>query len=261
MENKGKQDVYITHDQIDDIEDKLQITRGSLGSIPDYARVPGINMVKRILEMQKKTLFREGLYYIVLSDISKNTEFNVKYGNAHADIRNQWFHTAVIEALGEIELNNYANFIKTIGDASLVVFSSIGDIIKWSEKLNETLEIYNKEYETQLREDRLPTHIFDHNKHDIEQQIKDFKLDVRRLIHVGEIQYTDEYDPLSLAISQTFKVEKNFARTDLGCTGRAARLIEPALIEHGYKLKENKKIDMQGEEGLVMSYYIVKVDD
>lgn len=261
MENKGKQDVYIDHDQIDKIEDKLKIARGSLGSIPDYARTPAIAMVKRILEMQNKTLFREGLYYIVLSDIAKNTDFNVKYGNAHADLRNQWFHTSVIEALGSIELNNYANFIKTIGDASLMVFSSVSDIIKWSEKLDIILEKYNKEYAEKARKDGLSAHIHDHDKKHLEQQIKDFKLDVRRLIHIGEVQYTDEYDPLSLAVSQTFKVEKNFARTDLGCTGRVARLVEPALIEHGYELKENKEIDMQGEKGLVMSYYIVKIDD
>lgn len=258
-ENKGKENVYIDHDELDIIEDELNIPRGSLGSIPDYARVQGIEVAKKILEMQKRSLFREGLYYTVICDIEKNTDFNVQYGNAHADLRAQWFHTAVIEALGQIQLNNHAHFVKTIGDASLLVFSSIGDIIKWSEQLNIVLEKYNQEYAQGIRTGSISLHIPAEIK--IDKLIDDFTLNVRRLIHIGEVQYVDEYDPLSLAISQTFKVEKEFARTDLGCTGRVPAVAEPALIEYGYKLRKNKTIDMQGEKGLVMSYYIVKIDD
>ncbi|GEM_PF-1713649 len=259
MENKGKQKVYITHDELDVIEDDLAIARGSLGSVPDYARVPAINAVKRVLDMQKKSLFRPGLHYIVLADIEKNTNFSIDYGDAHADIRDQWFHTAVIEALGSIELGNYANFTKTIGDASLVMFSSIGDVIAWSEKLSEILDVYNEEYATQARSDTLAVRIQDMKK--VEKQIQDFTLRIRRIVHVGEVQYVDEYDPLSLAVSQTFKVEKEFAKIDLGCTGRTAEIIESTLIEYGYKLEKNKNIEMPGKKEKEMSYYIVKLED
>lgn len=257
MQNKGKQKVYITHDDLDKIEDELAIARGSLGSVPDYARVPAIKAVKRVLDMQKKSLFRPGLHYIVLADIEKNTNFSINYGDAHADIRNQWFHTAVIEALGSIELDNYANFTKTIGDASLIMFSSISDVIEWSEKLSEILDIYNAEYAEQARTDSLSVRILDIKK--VEKQIQDFTLRVRRIVHVGEVQYVDEYDPLSLAVSQTFKVEKDFEKIELGCTGRAAEIIETTLIEHGYMLVKNKNIEMPGKKEKEMSYYIVKL--
>lgn len=259
VENKGKQKVYITHDELDKVEDNLNIARGSLGSVPDYARVPAINAVKRVLEMQKKSLFRPGLHYIVLADIEKNTNFSINYGDAHADIRDQWFHTAVIEALGGIELANYANFTKTIGDASLIMFSSIGDVIAWSKKLNVILDVYNTEYATKARNDTLPAHIQDTKK--IEKQIKDFTLRVRRIVHLGEVQYVDEYDPLSLAVSQTFKVEKEFDKTELGCTGRVAEIVEPTLIEYGYTLKKNKNIHIPGKKEVEMSYYILPVDN
>jgi hypothetical protein len=257
MNNNSKQDDYINHDELDIIEDTLKLARGSLGSVPDYARVQAVEAAKQILEMQKKSLFREGLYYIVLADIAGNTDFNVKYGNAHADLRDQWFHTSIIEALGNIEFHNYANFVKTIGDAALLVFSSIGDIIKWSENLNLVLEKYNQEYRRKIQNGELPLYLED--EHDNEQQIADFILNVRRVVHLGEVQYVDEYDPLSLAVSQTFKAEKEFGRIDIGCTGRVANVIKPALIEYGYTLKENKPITIPGESKDEMSYYLVKV--
>lgn len=257
MPNINKKDDYIDHDHLDVIEDELKLARGSLGSIPDYARPQAIEVAKQILEMQKKSLFREGLYYIVLADIAGNTDFNIKYGNAHADLRGQWFHTSIIEALGHIELHNYANFVKTIGDAALLVFSSIGDVIKWSEELNLVLEKYNQEYARKIKAKELP--LYTEDEYNDDEQIKDFALNVRRVIHLGEVQYVDEYDPLSLAVSQTFKAEKEFGRTNLGCTGAVAHIIKPALIEYGYTLVENRPIDIPGEPDQQMSYYITKV--
>ena len=257
MPNIAKKDNYIDHDKLDQIEDELKLSRGSLGSIPDYARNQAVEVAKQILEMQKKSLFREGLYYIVLADIAGNTDFNVKYGNAHADLRGQWFHTSIIEALGHITLNNYANFVKTIGDAALLVFSSIGDVIKWSEELNLVLEKYNQEYARKINNGDLPLYLEDN--YDDKEQIDDFALQVRRIVHLGEVQYVDEYDPLSLAVSQTFKAEKEFGRNDLGCTGTVAKIIKPALIEYGYTLVENKPIDIPGEQQQEMSYYLKKV--
>lgn len=259
MPNIAKRDDYIDHDTLDTIEDELKLARGSLGSIPDYARPQAVEVAKQILEMQKKSLFREGLYYIVIADIAGNTDFNIKYGNAHADLRDQWFHTSIIEALGHIKLNNYANFVKTIGDAALLVFSSIGDIIQWSEELNLVLGKYNQEYARKINDGELPLYIDD--EHTNKDQIRDFELNVRRIVHLGEVQYVDEYDPLSLAVSQTFKAEKEFGRTDLGCTGRVANIIKPALIEYGYTLRKNKPINIPGEKKQEMSYYIVQIQD
>jgi hypothetical protein len=61
------------------------------------------------MEMERSSLFRPGLYYIVLADLAGNTKFNATYGNAHADIKFQWFHTAAIQSIGEIDFSNYVN--------------------------------------------------------------------------------------------------------------------------------------------------------
>jgi len=246
----------INYDDLSDMESELNLPKGSLNRIPIYARTPAADAIANVMEMERKSIFRPGLYYIVLADLTGNTKFNKEYGNAHADIRVQWFHTSAIQAIGEIDISNYVTFNKTIGDASLLIFSSIKDVINWSNMFSFKLEDFDNEYEIALYEEQLDIPIKD--KSNIEKQIKDFTLKARRLVHIGEVSYIDNNDPLSLAVSQTFKMEKEFSETKLGCTEIVARTINPILLDLGYKLEENKKIKIAGEEEETMSYYIIK---
>jgi hypothetical protein len=245
----------MNYDELSELEKELGLPKGSMKSIPIYARKHAAHAISKVLEMERNSLFRPGLYYIVLADLVGNTKFNNNYGNKHADLRVEWFHTAAIQAIGEINLNNYVTFSKTIGDASLFIFSSIKDVIDWSERFSDILSGLDQEYEMAAYEDTLDIPI---NEDIIEQQIEDFKLKARRLVHVGEIQYADYNDPLSLAVSQTFKMEKEFSQVKLGCTETVAKTISPTLKDLGYKLEENKMIKIAGEETETMSYYIVK---
>lgn len=95
------------------------------------------------------------------------------------------------------------------------------------------------------------------DEHLKEQQISDFQLKARRLVHVGEITYADINDPLSLAVSQTFKMEKAFSEVKLGCTEIVATTIKPTLKDIGYTLEENKKIVIAGEESESVTFYII----
>ncbi len=122
------------YDNLSELEKSLNLPNNSLKSIPIYARVAAVDAITKVMEMERRSLFRPGLYYIVLADLTGNTKFNAKYGNAHTDIRVQWFHTAAIQSIGEINFSNYVTFNKTIGDASLLIFSSIRDVINWSNK-------------------------------------------------------------------------------------------------------------------------------
>ena len=245
----------INYDDLTEMEKALNLPKGSMKNIPIYARVPAADAIARVMEMERKSLFRPGLYYIVLADLTGNTKFNATYGNAHADIRVQWFHTAVIKAIGEIMPLNYITFSKTIGDASLLIFSSILDVINWSQKLNNNLSGFDQEYGMALYENKFDLPEVDEDV--IEQQIEDFTLKARRLVHLGEVRYADQNDPLSLAVSQTFKMEKEFSEIKLGCTEIVANSIRPTLQEIGFKLEENKSIIIAGEEKESMTYYIV----
>lgn len=233
------------------IERYLDLPKDTLRNIPFYALQPAVKAIQKVREMERTSLFRPGLYYIVLADLCGSTAFTAKYGDAEGDIRTEWFHTAAIQSLGEISLNNYVAFSKTIGDASLLIFSSFVDVYKWSDRLSSNLD-----YMTQQYPDSLVQRQITFNDGELTERVHDFGLRARRLVHLGEVSYKENSDPLSLAVSQTFKIEKNFCETDLGCTQMVADAIHPKLGELGLELHENKKVTIPGLPGDVMTYYV-----
>jgi class 3 adenylate cyclase len=240
------------YDDMPALERYLNLPSGSLANIPPYALKPAVDAIKKVKAMEANSLFRPGLYYIVLADLCSNTAFNATYGDREGDVRTQWFHTAVIESLGEIQLRNYVAFSKTIGDASLVIFSSIQDVVAWSSKLSENLGALSQEYRERAHE------VFaDFSEQRIEEAIDAFELRARRLVHLGEVSFQAELDPISLAVSQTFKIEKTFTETHLGCTQAVADAISPKLLELGVNLVENKPVLIAGAKTETMTYYIL----
>lgn len=238
--------MYDMYDNVEGLERYLNLPTGSLRNIPIYARMPAVNAILKVKEMEGKSLFRPGLYYIVLADLCANTAFNAKYGDREGDIRTQWFHTAVIESIGEIALRNYVAFSKTIGDASLIIFSSFLDVVAWSDQLTKNLDFLSDEYCERAHE----------VSEDPEALIDAFRLQARRLVHLGEVTYKEELDPLSLAVSQTFKIEKHFSETDLGCTQAVADVVNPKLFEAKLCLVENVPVEIPGVHTCTMTYYV-----
>jgi len=241
------------YDDVEALERYLNLPKGSLRNIPIYARVPAVDAIIKVKKMEETSLFRPGLYYIVLADLCANTAFNAKYGDAEGDVRTEWFQTAAIESIGEITVQNYVAFSKTIGDAALLIFSSFKDVYEWSEKFSANLEAMTGEYPENLEIRRV-----DYDESELDQRLEDFKLRARRLVHLGEVSYKEHLDPLSLAVSQTFKIEKSFSETELGCTQAVADAIRPKLGELGLTLRENKKVNIPGFGGEVMTYYVAK---
>ena len=245
-------DNFNLYDDVAGLERYLNLPEGSLRNIPIYARKPAIDAILKVKEMESKSLFRPGLYYIVLADLCGNTAFNAKYGDAEGDIRTEWFHTAAIQSLGEFDVQNYVAFSKTIGDASLFIFSSFRDIYEWSGRFSENLDSMADEYPENLE---LRGVQYDEDK--IEERVEDFTLRARRFVHLGEVSYKDDSDPICLAVSQTFKIEKNFSETDLGCTQSVADAIRPKLDELNLELERNKVVKIPGL-GEAMTYYLRK---
>ena len=241
------------YDDVAGLERYLNLPPDSLRNIPIYARKPAIDAIIKVKEMEKTSLFRPGLYYIVLADLCANTAFNAKYGDAEGDVRTEWFQTAAIQSIGEIAMRNYVAFSKTIGDAALLIFSSFQDVYEWSETFSRNLEAMTDEYP-----ENLDIRGAEYDEDQLEQRVEDFRLRARRLVHLGEVSYKEHADPLSLAVSQTFKIEKSFSETDLGCTQAVADAIRPKLSELGLELQQNKMVEIPGIGENVMTYYIRK---
>lgn len=240
------------YDNVSGLERYLNLPSGSLSNIPIYARKPAVDAILKVQKLESSSLFRSGLYYVVLADLCGNTAFNAKYGDGEGDVRIEWFHTAAIQSIGEIELQNYVTFSKTIGDAALLIFSSFRDVYRWSEAFSSNLEDISGEYRENLQ---LRNIQYDPEK--LEERLTDFRLRARRLVHLGEVTYKSDLDPLSLAVSQTFKIEKSFSETDLGCNEAVANVIRPKLGELGLTLHENQRVLIPGL-GESMTYYLKK---
>jgi class 3 adenylate cyclase len=246
--------------EVDGLERYLELSKGTLRNIPEYAlNIPeyaledAFDAITKVRKMEQTSLFRPGLYYIVLADLVGNTAFNAKYGNREGDRRVEWFHTAGIQSIGEISLNNYVAFSKTIGDASLFIFSAFEDVYNWSEKFTSNLRRLSGEYEFLLADG-------DSLSKKQEAQVEAFRLKARRLVHLGEVSYQENIDPLSLAISQTFKIEKRFSETALGCTQAVADAVRPKLSELALRLEENVPVTIPGLTESSMTYYIRRVE-
>ncbi|MFT9330867.1 MAG: hypothetical protein ABF533_02430 [Acetobacter persici] len=241
------------YDDVEGLERYLNLPKGALSNIPIYARVPAVDAIKRVRQMEASTLFRPGLYYIVLADLRGNTAFNAKYGNAEGDVRVEWFQTAVIQSIGEISPENYVAFSKTIGDAALLIFSAFRDVFKWSQQLTRNLEGLRAEYP-----ENLESRGIDIEDDSLDERLSDFDLKARRLVHLGEVSYKEQIDPLSLAVSQAFKIEKVFDRDDLGCTQSVYDAVSPALAELNLVAQKNAMVEIPGASGPSMTYYLVR---
>jgi hypothetical protein len=244
---------YSFYDDVVALERYLNLPEGGLRNIPIYARVGAVDAIRKVQEMERRTQFRPGLYYIVLADLRGNTDFNAKYGNAEADVRVEWFHTTVVQTLGELEINNYVAFSKTIGDASLLIFSSFADVFGWSRRLTANLEALGVEYR-----ENLEIRGIDVDDNILEQQINDFDLKARRLVHVGEVSYKENVDPISLAVSQTFKIEKAFNGDDLGCTQAVHDIASPLAGGLGIEFVPNMaSVVLAGQSQPTPTFYAI----
>jgi hypothetical protein len=81
------------------------------------------------------------------------------------------FHTCVIESLGQPDLENYGAFIKTIGDASLLIFSSFKDVYGWSLTLDKNLASMTREYPESLE-----IRAIDYDDETLDERLKDFSM-------------------------------------------------------------------------------------
>ena len=241
------------YDDVAGLERYLNLPKDALRNIPIYARKPAIDAIIKVKAMEGSSLFRPGLYYIVLADLCDNTAFNVKYGDAEGDVRTEWFQTVAIQSLGELTLRNYVAFSKTIGDGTLLIFSSFLDVYEWSEKFTANLEAMTNEYIKNMA-----IRGIEYDENELDQRLKDFTMRARRLVHLGEVSYKEGVDPISLAVSQTFKIEKTLSETDLGCTQPVADAVRPTLGKLNLQLDENRSISIPGLGGNVMTYYVRK---
>lgn len=185
-----------------------QIRYEFLKYAPAYAKAEASSALDKIFELQSQGIIRDGIYYIVLVDIVGSTKFAAEYGNLKLSERIKTFVTFSFNALSESKIKNNGIFLREIGDAVLFIFQHFPDILKWRDNLQKYLDIFcttNDPYT------------------------------LRTCVHVGEVTL-EGVNPITLAVSQTFKMEKTVQANDIVLTDPAYHVAWPTIMRayHGF---------------------------
>ncbi len=185
-----------------------KIAQEFLKYAPSYAQKEAAQAIHKIQQLQAQGVIRSGLYYIVLVDLVGSTAFSAAHGNEALDKRIQQFVLSAFNALNHAEIKNVGLFVKEIGDAALFIFHHFPDILRWKVIFDQWLELSGKTGEPMA---------------------------VRVCVHIGEV-FLQGVNPLSLAVSQTFKMEKAVKAHELVLTEFAYGVAWPTIARayHGF---------------------------
>jgi class 3 adenylate cyclase len=201
---------------------------------PAYAIKEAQEAIARVSELQSQGVLRTGIYYLVLVDLVGSTEFTATHGNKAAADRIRLFVTSSFNGLNNASLKNIGLFVKEIGDAVLFVFSHFTDVLSWLHYFRAFLKIFS-------------------------QSSKEPYV-VRTCIHLGEVSL-DGVNPLSLGVSQTFKMEKAVKGGDVVLTYPAYVVAWPSLARATRAFRKYGTVELDGFPNPVDLYELKLFDD
>jgi class 3 adenylate cyclase len=185
---------------------------------PAYAQEEAKAAIAKVMDLQMQGVLRNGLYYIVLVDLVGSTKYGVAHGNDALAKRIQSFVTSSFNALNDAHILNLGLFVKEIGDAVLFVFQHFPDILLWSSSFRKWLSVF---------------------------EAKDEKYAIRTCVNIGEVSLQG-VNPLSLAVSQTFKMEKDVPADAVVLTDPAYHVAWPTLARAYHAFRQTKSISLDG---------------
>lgn len=188
--------------------DMEQIRTEFLKYAPAYAKAEASSALNKLFELQSQGIIRDGIYYIVLVDIVGSTKYAAEHGNLKLAERIKIFVTYSFNALSASKIKNNGIFLKEIGDAVLFIFQHFPDILKWRDNLQQYLSVVQRDSEPYV---------------------------LRTCIHIGEVTL-EGVNPITLAVSQTFKMEKSVKENDIVLTEPAYSVAWPTIMRayHGF---------------------------
>lgn len=184
---------------------------------PAYAQKEAAEAIDKIADLQTQGLIRNGLYYVVLVDLVGSTKFAAEHGNEKAGQRVKHFVTSSFNALNEAKVKNVGLFVKEIGDAVLFIFQHFPDIVRWRAGFARWLNLFDKVN----------------------------PIEIRTCVHLGEV-YLEGVNPLSLGVSQCFKMEKKVAGGDIVLTDVAYHAAWPTLARAYHAFVDYGDVELDG---------------
>lgn len=199
---------------------------------PHYAQEEAKQAIAKVHELQMQGLIRSGLYYVVLVDLVGSTQYGVDNGNEALAHRIKCFVMASFNAMNEIRMRNAGLFLKEIGDAVLFVFSHFPDVVSWLHAFRKYLVAV--------------------------QGAEPFI--IRTCVHVGEVSL-EGVNPLSLAVSQAFKMEKEVKGGDVVLTSVAYNCAWPSIARAHHGFERYGETDLVGSDSKVSLHRLLIHDE
>jgi class 3 adenylate cyclase len=200
---------------------------------PAYAQVEARDAIDKVFALQVQGVLRDGVYYIVLVDLVDSTKYAAKNGNKALSARIETFVRISFEAFNAAKLRNIGLFVKEIGDAVLFIFHHFPDVLRWRSEINKIMAIHAK---------------------------LDDPIVLRTCIHIGEVSLRG-VNPLSIAVSHTFKLEKSIAGGTIGLSEPAYTVAWPTLARAYHAFKQNGTASLDGYPAPVQLFQLVEHDE
>ena len=180
----------------------------------------------------------DGIYYIVMADLVGSSGYTTKMGNDAGIARSEEFKRAVMQACEHALFawpGHTGVFVKTVGDAVLLVFKHFPDIVQWYLEFDGVL------FYTPTRTEPMKARIW---------------------VHVGEVRF-EEGDFSGSAVNELCKIEKKAKDAiEAGClvlSHLANQIAKPALFPKHCALKYRMSMKLEGHSSVKL-YQVVKAD-
>jgi class 3 adenylate cyclase len=199
---------------------------------PAYAQEEAEVAFEKVMELQNQGVLRPGLYYVVLVDLVGSTKYMTEHGNEEGAKRIEYFVRAAWASVSRVTLRNLAIPIKEIGDAVLLLFQTFPDVLDWQ-----------SEFEAELRA--------------IAEITETPAIEVRTCVHVGDV-LLEGVNPIALAVSQLFKIEKQVKNGDIALTDAAYHAAWPTLGRAYHAFEDCGLVDLDGHPTKVMLHRLFR---
>lgn len=183
--------------------------------------------IRQVRSLRQRRKIEPGLFYIVFVDLIGSSIASSKIGPEENQKRIKYFIKLAKQALPK-KPRSYSVFVKAIGDGALFLFTNFEDVKDWANKMDEWCDWYNQA-------------CIKNKKPEI------YHLYSKKCIHLGEVHFDDQFDPIALAINQIFKIEKEFKKVQLGITDVVKQVIIPRINSGELKAEKIKEVTLIGE--------------
>jgi len=183
----------------------------------DKIQMRNLELQAGVVEAGRKHKLMDGLYYVVLIDLSGSTIASSKMrGNTFSEWVKRFIQ--ITKDAQNASKRNIAVHIKSIGDGSLFLFRNFDDILDWKNQVDKLCKHHN---DLCKKEGKLDFHQYHH----------------KTIIHLGEVYFDlENSDANAFGINVVFKIEKKFGKGEIGITDAVKQVLLQEINSGKFKI-------------------------